>query len=408
MSVWPSEQELQTTAGNVVAAVEIQRVTPAVGTRGKPPRVSLRIDALIRGTIAQRSVEALWQPPDLGGDGESEARPSAPWLAEPLTTPPPGTRLIVLLTPTDDGSGLQVANRCRYPDTPQVRKQVRKAIADYLVFARRSHRERAEEARVARAAVEARRSAWRAQGTPERIAQSARDADFVGIGHLVSGPNGARATFRITEILRGTRRATYLDSAYFADVDIPPAALGVVDSFYWSELAVVLFLTENGMDLIHGPYYPLTGLGMVLADAEARRIARDAVRTSQRRPLPFCVATIEGYAGLLSADDNRALQARIADTLARAGRARCNVARASGLYDLTSPDAAGGKIRETFPGASRVVQVSIDNRGAATLSGLRISSDHATVVFSGESWPPTEPAQRETARRLMSRLLASE
>lgn len=139
----------------------------------------------------------------------------------------------------------------------------------------------------------------------------------------------------------------YLDSAYFADVDIPPMALDIVDSHLWSNQAVILFLTENAMDLIHGAYYPLKGVGLVIADADARQAVREALaQLSPRRPLPFCVAMIGGYAGLLSADENRALQARIAATLSRAGKGRCNVARTSGAYDLSNPDQSGARIRE--------------------------------------------------------------
>lgn len=324
MPFYPSEQELLTAEGHLVAAVTIEEVRPPIGTRGKPPLVSLRIDAIIRGRIAQQMVEAAWLPPDYHGSTEGDNTPPPSWLAEPLPAPTPGTRLILLLS--REGSEFRVANRCRYPDTPQTRRQVRKAIDDYISWQRRSRREQAAAARAERRRIEARRRSWRARATPLLIAHSARDADFIGIGRS-SGPNDGEATVEITEILKGVRRKPYRGSAYFAHVHFPPIATDIAEPGRWPDL--LLFLTENGMDLDRAPAYALTGVGLVIADAEARKVVRDTLARSLQGPrLPFCVAMIVGYAGLLSANDNRALEAGIADVFVDAGKGRCNVGRA--------------------------------------------------------------------------------
>jgi hypothetical protein len=402
----PSDQELLTAKGHVVAAVTIEDVQPPIGTRGQPPRVSLRVEALIRGTLPQSRVVAAWAPPDYVGLRDERSPPAA-WLAEPLSAPPPGTRLILLLS-REDGD-FRVSNRCRYPDTPQIRQQVRKAIDDYIAFVDRFRREQAEEAKVERARFEARKRSWRAAASPLLIARSARDADFIGIGRLSDGPNQGRATFEITEILKGARRKPYRGSLYFADVNVPPEALEVVDSLRGRGLPLFLFLTEHGMDLGGAPSYPLAGVGLVIADAEARRVVRsELARTRPPRPLPLCLALIGGHSSVLSPDDNRALQARIAEALVSAGRGRCNVARSWELSNPGSPDWIGAKTRELYLGADRAVLVSIDNSGGATLSGIRIGSDGTKVVFAGEPWPLTASAQRDIAQRLLERLVTAE
>lgn len=402
MPYYPSDEELLAKAGNVVAAVTIVDVQPPVGTRAKPPRIALRVEALIRGTLKQDELWAPWMPPEYSGSMEG-MRPPANWLAEPLTTPPAGTRLILLLEP--EGEGYRVSTRCRYPDTPQVRKQVRKAIADYIVADRRWRREQASEAEAERAGLEARKRSWREQATPPLIAQAARDADFVGIGHLVSGPNDGVATFEVTKILKGKRRKPYLENSYFADVDVPAIAKDLLTS-YWPRLDVLLFLDEHGMDLTRAPYYPLTGVGMVIADAEARQVVRDALERSPSRQRPLCV-TVIAYAGSLPTDASRAAHARMNQAFLDAGRGRCNVATGSGLFDVSTPKWAADKIREVFHGIDRALLVTIDRDGGATLTGIRIGSEDLTVLFSGETWPSSQPAQRHAAQRLMKVLVAA-
>jgi hypothetical protein len=399
---YPSDQELLTKEGNVVAAVTILDVQPPVGTRAKPPEVTLRVEALIRGTLKLEELAATWMSPDYHGPMQGMP-PTASWLAEPLSAPPPGTRLILLLD--REGDEFRVLTRCRYPDTPQVRKRVRKAIADYVVAERKWRREQAREAQAERAKIEARRAAWREAATPELIAQAARQADFVGIGHLVSGPNDGKGTFELTKILRGKRRKPYLEDSYFADVDVPEATEEILTSYLWSKVDVLLFLTENGMDLTRAPSYPLTGLGMVIADEESLRVVRDTLAQPRPRPLPLCVLAM-AYEGYVATDAGRAVGSQLARTVLKSGQGICNVASGSGIFGVDTPKFAADKIREAFLGIDRALLVSIDRSGGATLTGIRIGAESETVVFSGESWPPTPRAQRASARRLLARLAA--
>ena len=134
VAILPSDEELLTAEGNVAAAVVIEGPWPLAGTYATPPKVRLRIDDIIHGRVAGRRIEATWMPPEfMSGDEYEEPGPA--WFAKALSAPPPGTRLIVLLT--HKGAEWQVSYRCRYPDRPEIRRRVRKAIADYLSFQRR-------------------------------------------------------------------------------------------------------------------------------------------------------------------------------------------------------------------------------------------------------------------------------
>jgi hypothetical protein len=403
VSPYPSDVELLADERYVVAAVMVEGVRPPIGTRGKPPQVSLRVDELIRGKLGQQWLAAVWLPPDYLHGNEDDPDPQVPldWLAAPLAGPTPGARLIVLIS--QEGDEFRIAHRCRFPDSPQMRSDVRKWIARYIVDLRAWKRQTARDARAERAGLDARRRSWRTTTTPLAIARSARDADFIGIGR--SAGSGGFATFEITSILKGIRRKPYIGSAYFADVEVPRVAQDLIG---WPERQeLLLFLTENGMNLDMGPAYPLAGIGLVIADAEARKVVQDTLaQLPHRSRLPLCVVMTAGYAGLLSGEENLALKAGIADTFAAAGKGRCTVGKSSAITGLSPPEEVGDKIRELFLGASRAVLVSIGNDGNATLSGIRIGPDRTSVTFSGESWPKAASDQRITARRLLDQLVS--
>jgi hypothetical protein len=402
MPSYPTDQELLAAEGAIVAAVVVEDVRPLVGTNGRPPRLRLRVDEVIRGTLPLKQFEADWPRPEYHGAHEGD-RPHAGWLDQPLPAPTHGTRLILLLS--REGHAYRIAERCRYPDTAAVRRQVRKAIADYLAFEKRFRIESAREEAAARARLDAMRTSWRAEATPEAIARSALAADFVGIGHLSSGPNDDLATFEITRILKGARRKEYLDSYYFADVRLPKVALEVLDRTL-RRPQFVFFLSENGMDLRRAPAYPSVGIGLVLADEEALRVVREALASAPRpRAREMCLLEVSGQVASLAHDENSALRARIEKAFVD-GAKRCAIGLGSGLWTYTEPDHVGDAIRKSFPGVGRALRVSIDRTGTATVSGLRIRSDRTEVAFSGEPWPANPADERAAARRLVARLTA--
>jgi hypothetical protein len=135
----PSDQQLLAAEGAIVAAVVVEDVRPLVGTIAHPPRLRLRVDEVIRGHLPPRTIEADWPRPEYHGPREGVPAPPG-WLDEPLPAPTHGTRLILLLA--RDRDVYRIAARCRYPDTPAVRRQVRKGIADYRAFERRFRRPR--------------------------------------------------------------------------------------------------------------------------------------------------------------------------------------------------------------------------------------------------------------------------
>jgi hypothetical protein len=398
----PTDGQLLADSEYVVAAVVVEDVRPLVGTRGTPPRVFLRVETVLRGSIPTR-LEAVWLPPDYEGSHESDIAPPPAWLGEPLTGPSPGARFILLLS--RESNGFRVSDRCRYPDTPEKRKEVRNAIAHYRAEERRFAQELEADRAAAAAALAGRRKAWRATATPTAIARSATDADFVGIGRSGGADaDDGLATFQITTILKGVRRKPYVGNAYFARVHVPRRAVDLIG--YDSEF--VLFLSEDGLGLDGPPDYGLAGEGLLLADPEALKVVHDALDGVPRRPpLPLCVVLSTGYAGRLSPDDRQARRARIDDAFAAAGKGRCVVGKSSALTFLSPSEWVADKIRTLFLGASQAVLVSIGNTGEATLSGIRISSDQVRVVFSGEPGPAAASDQRVTARRLLDRLLAA-
>lgn len=397
MSIYPSDQELLSAEGAIVAAVVVEDVRPLVGTNQRPPRLRLRVDAVIAGSLPLREIEADWPRPTY--HGPMEGMPPHPgWFDEPLAAPTHGTRLVLLLS--REGEGYRISQRCRYPDTPAVRRQVRKGIADYRAFERRFREERADEEATARARRDAVRTAWRAEATPEAIAKSALAADFVGIGRLSSGPNEGVATFEITRILKGTRRKEYLGSAYFAEVRLPKAALESRDR------PLVFFLSENGMDLSGPPGYPLAGIGVVLADDEALRAVNGALDDAPPgRARELCALAISGAMPALSQEVYRALKARIEKAFVD-GAGRCAIGLTSGTWTFTAPAEVGDAVRKSSPGVSRALLVSIDPKGATTVSGLRIGRALTTVVFSDEPWPANPGDEPAAARRLVARLTA--
>jgi hypothetical protein len=402
MPIYPSDQELLTAEGAIVAAVVVEDVRPLVGTNGRPPRLRLRVGEVIRGRLPPREIEADWPRPGYNGTDEGD-RPPAGWFDELLPAPTQGTRLILLLS--REGDGYRIAERCRYPDTPAVRRQVRKGIVDYLAFDRRSRREHARDEAAARARLDALRASWRAEATPEAIARSARKADFVGIGRLSSGPTDGWATFEITRILKGTRRQEYRDSAYFVDVRLPQVALELLDRTL-EQPQFVFFLSENGMGLRGAPAYPSVGVGLVLADEEARRVVRETLAAAARpRPRELCVLGVSGRASSISDDANRALKARIEKAFVDAA-GHCAIVLSRGLGTETAPGELGDQIRKSPLGARRAMLVSIDAQGGATVSAIRIEADRTEVLFAREPWPANAAAERAAARRLIARLTA--
>jgi hypothetical protein len=402
MPIYPSDQELLAAEGAIVAAVVVEDVRPLVGTNGRPPRLRLRVDEVIRGTLPVEQFEADWPRPEYHGPDEGD-RPHPAWLDQPLPAPTYGTRLVLLLS--REGDAYRIAERCRYPDTAAVRRQVRKGIADYLAFEKRFRIESAREEAAARARLDAMRTSWRAEATPEAIVRSALAADFVGIGHLSSGPNDDKATFEITRILKGKRRKEYLGSSYFADVRLPKVALELLHRTV-RRSQFVFFLSENGMDLGRAPAYPSVGVGVVLADEEAQRIVSEAVASAPpRRARELCLLEVSGQVTSLSHDENRALRDRIEKAFVDGAR-RCAIGLGSGLWTYTEPDHIGDAIRKSFPGVNRVLRVSIDRTGTATVSGLRLRSDRTEVVFAAEPWPANPADERAAARRLVARLTA--
>lgn len=394
------EETIRSTDWDVLVAT-ITAVSTHSPTNGNPPRVKLKVHQVLSGASRPQDIDAIWDPFGHGVDWEGGGRPEAiaRWSSQPMESPEKGARMLLL----GEGSPFHVSPDGRYKWTADLQQQAIGALR----ARKRDHERTANEAKAERAKIEARRRSWRGSATPETIARSARDADFIGIGRLSSGPNDDSATFEITTIFKGVRRKPYIGSAYFAEVHVPAGASDLLEWDQSPELLV--FLTENGMDLDRAPFYPLSGDGLVIADAEARKVVQDTLAHTAGRPqLPLCVVTTAGYAGLLSVEENRALKARIADAFTAAGEGRCIVGTSSALTSMSPTDWVGDTIRRMFLGASRAVLVSIGNGGDASLSGIRIGPDQTTAVFSGEPWPSAVPDQRITAQRLLNHLVAAE
>jgi hypothetical protein len=389
----PTDEELLTTQGNVAAAVVIEE-TSLAGTRAAPPRVKLLIDDIIHGRTDQRRIEATWLAADFMGGNEWE-RPTPAWFAEPVSAPPAGTRLILLLIPK--GTEWQVSYRCRYPDTPQVRRRVRKAIADYFGWLRWID----QRDLAARRHQQVTLRSWRSQATPSALTRSATDADFVGIGEVDSLEGDMRATVTITEVLKGKPRQNFGDEGTQVNVPIPPVAY---ETFHYGDARpqrFVFFLAEVGGDLDRRASYALSGLGWVIADQNVRQVVRRAAR-GRARPRPRCLVMFGGFAHSPVPD---AVRKSITEAFVEAGTGRCLVGTTRRWSIPSSPDWAVDKIRETFPGTSRTILVSIDRTGVATLSGIRVDSAANTVLFEGETWPSVPSAQQGFAQRLLELLV---
>ena len=397
MPIRPSDEELLTAEGNVAAAVVFENRWPLAGTHAAPPKVRLRIDDIVHGRIAQRTVEATWMPPEFISGNEYE-QPGPAWFAKPLSAPPPGTRLIVLLTPK--GAEWEVSYRCRYPDTPEIRRRVRKAIADYFAWQRRMQ----EHDRGVRRYQQVKLREWRSRATPAALARSTADAHFVGIGEVKSLEPGERATVHITEVLKGKPRRIGRDGDVQVGIPVPPA---VFETFYYGKAQpkrFVFFLGEVSGDLDFTPGYALSGLGWVIADDTVAGIVRDAAKRAAR-PRPRCLVIFGGHAWSPAPD---AARKEIAEAFVEAGSGHCLV----GTTLLrggspAAPDWPVKEIRGMFPGTSRALLVSIDRSGGATLSGIRLDSTATTTLFEGETWPPVPSARQGFAQRLMRQLVVT-
>jgi hypothetical protein len=381
----------------IVAVVTVADAVRGMGTNDKPPVVALTIDATLRGTLARRQVEVVWW----GDSWTDDSLPPREWSSKPAFGPMPGSRLIVALLVYRKGV-LDNDPLFRFPDTPEKRKEIRGWIADD----RRARRQMAREMRAARSALDARVRTWR-NGIPrDAIARSAREADFVGVGHVGGGPNAGVADFIVDRILKGTTRVAGIYGRHvMAKATLPPIAAEL--QYAESKTPFLLFMEENGMDLDReADARRPGGLGIVLADAAAEEIVREAIAAT-RPPPPLCVVVAmgPGPVGRPAPGDWRARLAKIGQTFVGQGGRRCSIATKTMLLP-EAPVPAAEKLAAEHVGVAAAVITAFAPDDTVRVSGLMVApSGKARAMFTDQEWP-AEPAKQEAvARRMLAGLV---
>lgn len=381
----------------IVAAVTVVDAVRGMGTNGEPPVVELRVDALLRGTLPRRQVKAVWWA-ELWSD--DSVGPSRQWSARLAPGPNPGDRLIVSL---EDRKGIfDNVPFFRFVDTPEKRAEIRGWIEED----RRARLQMEREIRAARRALDARVRVWRNGISRDAIARSAREADFVGVGHVVGGPNAGVADFIVDRILKGTTRVAGIYGRHvLAKATLPPIALELQHAE--SKTPFLLFLEENGMDLDRSADARRpSGLGIVLADAAALEVVREAVAGTPRPP-PLCIVAAmgPGPVGHPPPSDWRARLARIGQTFVGQGERRCSVAIKTMLLP-EAPVPAAEKLAAEHVGVAAAVITAFAPDDTVQVSGMKIApSGKARAAFAHQTWPAELPEQEAMARRMLAGLV---
>jgi len=265
-----------------VVVATVRGVSAHAATHGNPPLVKLEVHELLRGDPEADRSRALWAPPphDIDyGTVEDNPRYTA-WAATAMDGPKPGDKMILFGSIVADRQGkvFRVISWGRFPYSEAKRAWAVGLIDEHAEQRRaREAKQRAEQEALAKA-----RAQWRAKVSADEIKGFAREAEFVGIGRIVSGASGgtqdASLDFEIREILKGTKRKPYPGDRYFVQVVVPGRVCALLDR----GTDYLLFLSEKGLKLTHAaPVYPriASGDGVVIADAAAVAAAKEALGT---------------------------------------------------------------------------------------------------------------------------------
>ena len=273
--------------GDVIVAT-VRKGSTHAATYGNPPRVLLEVHEILRGEPKADRSRALWAPPPHDVDyGNVRDNPRyKAWAATPMPGPKVGERMILWgwLVASKDGKVFRALNWGRFPYSKEKRAWAVELIG------KRAEQERARQAklRAEKQALARAKAKWRATVSARDIKQYAREADFVGIGRIVSGATGSvrdsRLDFEISEILKGQKRKSYPGGHYFVQIVAPGRVCALLDR----RTTYLLFLSEEGMTLTHAaPSYPRirSGDGIVIADEAAVKAARASLQDApERRP----------------------------------------------------------------------------------------------------------------------------
>jgi hypothetical protein len=230
--------------GDVVVAT-VATVSDRAATKGNPPRVQLEVHEVIRGDPKADRSRAVWKPMPHDIDYEdatSEARRQA-WRAKPMTGPRVGSKWILAgqLLARHRHTRFHVFGWGRYPYSEQKRARV----IQHLEEADRRRRAYEAEQEAKRKALAEAQAEWRAQTSDEDIRRYAAEADFVGIGKIVSeAPTVVSEGFSIAvhEILRGERRYQHADDSCFLEIAVDASVRRLLDR----QTPYLVFLSEKG------------------------------------------------------------------------------------------------------------------------------------------------------------------
>ncbi|MBI3724056.1 hypothetical protein HY251_08915 [bacterium] len=383
------------------ADVLVAVVTSATehATNANPPHVGLRVVTVLAGAPRPKDIEAVWDSIGHGVDWSGSGAEAAieKWKTGACPGPAVGAKLILV----GGGSPLFRANPVgRFPWTEEKQKEAVHSIEERA-------RDRAawdKAIKEKKAAHASKLEAWRRGATAEAIAKAAREADFVGIAKVCSGPGSDTAGFQIEKILRGEKRHAYRDGDYFATV---PVTKDEVEVLSQDGTEYLVFLSEHGMDV--GPSactYVRVGLGVAVADAAARKAADGALAAAPAKEArPLLLLSLNVYDWSIPAasahKENTENRKRLVDAFTAAARGRCNVATATLLTTFTPTKWAGDKLTEIVPGAKLALHVSLDRKCGRLATGLRLGPTEE--VFKGETLPASGDELSKRACELVDR-----
>ena len=265
--------------GDVVVAT-VREVSTHAATHGRPPRVVLEVHEVLRGDPDADRSRAIWEPPPHDIDyGDVEKNPRyLTWKATPMAGPKVGDKMILWgwLVVSKEGKVFHVLSWARFPYSDQKRAWALDLTRQHAEAKRaREAQKRAEEQTLAE-----KKAQWRAKVSAEQIQRYATEADFVGVGGIVSGGDGGtqetQLDFEIREILKGQKHKRYTGNRYFVQVVVPGHVCALLDR----RTPYLLFLSEKGMELTpSAPRHPriASGDGIVIADEAAVKAARAAI-----------------------------------------------------------------------------------------------------------------------------------
>jgi len=403
-------------AGDVIVAT-VRKVSDHAATRGNPPRVVLEVHEVLRGDPKVDRSRAIWDPPlhDIDtGDVEKNPRFKA-WAATPMAGPKVGDKMILWgwLARAPEGKAFRAVSWGRFPYSKEKRAWAVKLIKKHA----EQKRAREAKARAEKKALAEAKAQWRLKVSAEDIQRYITEADFVGIGRIVSGHAGStretRIGLEISEILKGTKRKHYPNDRYFVHIVVPGPVCALLDR----RTSYLVFLSENGMELNPAaPTYPRirSGDGIAIADRAAVKAAKDSIEKAPKvAPRPLMVLSVSGR--LSGLGNYHRYRRQIAAYFERAAGEQWTVARANLFTHGIGAETTARLTRKLVPGAAALVVVSFHKRdgGAGpptrlSVAAVRLARDRNRILFKQEWSPATEKEVLEKAAEAVKKLAASE